>query len=389
LSRIRILRVITRLNLGGPAQDASLLSGRRLDPERFETLLVHGRLATGEESMADLAEREGARMKFLGSLVQPVSPTSDARALARLIQIARPFRPHIVHTHTAKAGFLGRLAALAVRPRPAIVHTYHGHVLEGYFGPLNSALYRFLERRMGRVSSSLIGVSQATVDDLVRLEVAPPQKFRVIPLGADLQPFAQGTGDDAAGRLRHELGVSDDEVLLLFVGRLVPIKRVDVLLRSMWRASGDGLALRLAVVGDGPLRPELERLSDELGLRGAVQFLGYRRDLPRIAAGADLAVLSSDKEGTPVSLIEAAAAGRPAIATAVGGVPEIVTAETGVLVPAGDENGFGLALKRLGGRPDLRQRMGEQAREHALGRYSGERLVAQVQDLYEELLSDR
>jgi glycosyltransferase involved in cell wall biosynthesis len=242
---------------------------------------------------------------------------------------------------------------------------------------------------MGRVSSSLIGVSHATVDELVRLHVAPPEKFRVIPLGVDLQPFVQRAGDDAGGRIRHELGVSDDEVLLLFVGRLVPIKRVDVLLRSMWRARGDGLALRLAVVGDGSLRPELERLADELGLHGAVQFLGYRRDLPRIAAGADLAVLSSDKEGTPVSLIEAAAAGRPAIATAVGGVPEIVTADTGVLVAAGDEDGFAGALKRLGGRRDLRQRMGEQARDHALGRYSAERLVAQVEDLYEELLSER
>ncbi len=173
LSKVRVLRVIARLNLGGPAQQAALLSGRRLDPSRYETLLVHGSLAAGEESMADLARREGARTEFVPSLGQSPRPDLDLTALARIVAIARRFRPHVVHTHTAKAGFLGRLAALtALRPRPAIVHTYHGHVLEGYFGPAKSNLYRSLEALLGRRSDCLVGVSQATVDDLVRLGVA-------------------------------------------------------------------------------------------------------------------------------------------------------------------------------------------------------------------------
>ena len=179
------------MNLGGPAHQASLLSGRRFDPERYQTLLVHGRTAPGEESMADLAQAEGAETVYLPSLRQPVNPIHDTRALRELGSFARRFRPHLVHTHTAKAGFLGRQAALlGVRPRPVLVHTFHGHVLEGYFGPAKTRLYRGLERTLARHTDRLLGVSRRTVDDLVRLGVAPPEKFRVIPLGLELEPFA-------------------------------------------------------------------------------------------------------------------------------------------------------------------------------------------------------
>src|SRR5205823_6221816 len=203
--------------------------------DRYETLLVHGTLASGEESMAEMAEREGAHVEFLPSLAQPVRPYRDLAALAKLAAIARRLRPHIVHTHTAKAGFVGRQAALAIRPRPLIVHTYHGHVLEGYFGPLKTGVYRSLERLMGRFSDALIGVSQATVDDLVRLGVAPRDRFRVIPLGLDLEPFTR-LEDRDRHELRYELHVGEEEVLLTYVGRVVPIKRLDLLLRGFARA---------------------------------------------------------------------------------------------------------------------------------------------------------
>jgi glycosyltransferase involved in cell wall biosynthesis len=387
-NRIRVLHVIARLNLGGAAQHTSLLSGRRLSSERYESLLVHGRLAQGEQSMADLAEREGAQTRHLSQLGQPVSPVRDPLALAQLVRIARQFKPHIVHTHTAKAGFVGRAAALALRPRPAIVHTYHGHVLEGYFGPRKAALFRRLERGMARVSDCLIGVSDRTVDDLVRLGVAPRDRFRVIALGMDLDPFA-GV-DAAAGRkLRREVGIADDQVLLTFVGRIVPIKRVDVLLRGAAYAREAGARVQLAVIGDGAERPALRSLARELGIGDAVHFLGYRRDLPRIAAAADVAVLSSDNEGTPVSLIEAAAAATPAVATDVGGVAEVVAPDTGLLVPPGDERAFARALVDIAREPELRQAMGERARERALDRYSIDRLLRDIGELYEELVSAR
>jgi glycosyltransferase involved in cell wall biosynthesis len=374
------------MNLGGPAQQAALLSGRRLDPDRYETLLVHGSVAPGEESMADLARSEGARAEFVPSLSQPPRPWLDATALARIVAIARRFRPHVVHSHMAKAGFLARLTALAaLRPRPVIVHTYHGHVLEGYFGPLQSRLYRSLETGLGRRSDRLIGVSQATVDDLVRLGVAGRDRFQVIPLGLDLGPFARL--DRTPGRaLRRGLGIGDDDIVLGFVGRVVPIKRVDVLLRALALAQDAG-PLRLLVVGDGEIRPGLEELSRELGIADRVRFLGYRRDLTTIASAADIAVLASANEGTPVSLIEAAAAGRPAVATRVGGVPEVVTPDTGVLVPPGDPVAFATALRKLADDPELRARLGASAREHALRRYSAERLVADVEALYDTLLA--
>jgi glycosyltransferase involved in cell wall biosynthesis len=371
--------------MGGPAHQAALLSGRRFYPDRYETLLVHGTLAPGEASLADLSEAEGATMRPVSELRQPVSPFRDSQALLKLIRIARAFRPDIVHTHTAKAGFLGRQAALAVRPRPVIVHTYHGHVLEGYFGATKARLYLELERALARVSDRLLGVSQATVEDLVRLGVAPAEKFSVLPLGLDLDPLAE---PDESSRVasRDELGVGAGQVLLVFVGRVVPIKRLDLLLPALGEARKSEPRLRLAVVGDGDERPRLERQAAELGIAGDVLFLGYRRELRPVFAAADVAVLTSDNEGTPVSLIEAAAAGLPAVATDVGGVREVVTGETGIVVPRGDVGGLASAMVEMATDPQRRKECGRAARHRALGRYSAERLLGDVDALYSELV---
>ncbi len=381
-SRTRVLQVIGRLNLGGPAYQAGLLSGRRM--AGYETLLVHGTLAPGEQSMADFAAREGAQMRYVPSLGKSINPLADALALRTLIAIVREFRPQIVHTHTAKAGFLGRLAAMLIRPRPVIVHTYHGHVLEGYFGPGRTRLYRMLERLLARRSDSLVGVSHATVAELVRLGVAPRDRFRVIPLGLDLDRFAN-LDPRPTGPLRGELDVAEDEVLVTYIGRIVPIKRLDVLLLAVRAARIQGAPLRLALVGDGDQRPRLERLARQLGIEGSVNFLGYRRDPVAIAAASDIYALSSDSEGTPVSLIEGAAAARPAVATAVGGVPEVVTPETGILVPPRDHDAFGNALARLAADAGLRLGLGEGARQRVLNRYGATRYVADIAALYEHL----
>jgi glycosyltransferase involved in cell wall biosynthesis len=386
--RVRVLRVIGRLNMGGPAHQAALLSGRRFFAERYETLLVHGSLPEGEASLAELSREEGATMRFLPDLSPAVRPLSDARALLKLIRIAREFRPHVVHTHTAKAGFIGRQAALAVRPRPAIVHTYHGHVLEGYFGPPKARLYLELERALARVSDRLLGVSQATVDDLVRLGVAPRERFRVLPLGLDLQPLAE-VDEALRASSRGELGIGGEEVLLIFVGRVVPIKRLDVLLRALADARARDPRIRLALIGDGEERPGLQRQAAELGIERDVLFLGYRRELGSLFAAADVAVLSSDNEGTPVSLIEAAAAGLPAVATDVGGVREVVGEETGILVPRGDAAALADGLVLIAGDPRLRRDRGRAARRRALGRYGAERLLNDVDALYRELVAAR
>jgi glycosyltransferase involved in cell wall biosynthesis len=388
VTRVRVLRVIARLNMGGPAHQAAILSGRRLDPDRFETLLVHGRVAPGETSMAYLAEREGAQTEFLPSLVQPVNPLADARALAGLISIARSFRPDIVHTHTAKAGFLGRIAALTLRPRPIIAHTFEGHVLEGYFGRAKTEVYRRLERSLGRRSDVLIGVSQATVDDLVRLGVGPRERFRVVRVGLDLDAFGTPLEGDRAA-VRSELGLADQDFLVVFVGRVVPIKRLDVMLRAVAAAARQNTAIHLAVVGDGEIRADLERQAAALSVADRVHFLGYRQDLPRLFAAGDLAAVSSDNEGTPVSLIEAGAAGLPGVGTDVGGVSEVITEETGELVPPRDPDALAGAIARFAADDGRRRRAGDAARERVLQRYSAQRLVGDISGLYEELLAAR
>jgi glycosyltransferase involved in cell wall biosynthesis len=381
-----VLRVIARMNIGGPAHHVSMLSGR-LDPERFETLLVHGSLGAGEGSFEALARREGCAVHVVEDLHPDVRPLADARALVGLVRAMRAFRPHIVHTHTAKAGFLGRLAALlSPRPRPLLVHTYHGHVLEGYFGWLTSGIYRLLERVLGRFSDCLIGVSQATVDDLVRLGVAAPERFRVVPVGLDLRRFAQAD-PAAAAAVRERAGVRGEEVLVGFVGRLVPIKRVDRILRAIASARRHGAPVRLMVAGDGSSRAELEELAGALGIADAVAFLGYLPDASAAAAAADVAILASDNEGTPVSLIESAAAGRPAVASAVGGVRDVVVPGTGLLAAPGDHEALARGVAQLAGDPQLRAQMGARAREHVMEAFSIERLLTDIAALYEELLA--
>jgi glycosyltransferase involved in cell wall biosynthesis len=380
-----VARIIARLNMGGPAHHVSLLSGL-LDPTRYETLLLHGEVGAGEESLATVAEAHGARHEVVPGLRPELRPWDDLRALVALTRRLRRFRPDIVHTHTAKAGLLGRVAALlSGRPRPVIVHTYHGHVLEGYFGPLRNAVYRTLERWLGRVSDVLIGVSSATVDDLVRLRVAPRSKFRVVPIGLDLRRFFDVSAE-AGAAFRSEAGTTAGEVLLTFVGRLVPIKRVDVLLRAVARARELGANVRLVIVGDGETRADIEELSAQLGIVEHVYFAGYRADMVAVTAASDIAVLSSDNEGTPVSLIEASAAATPSASTRVGGVADVVTPETGLLVEAGDHDGLGDAIATLAADAGRRTEMGGLARRHVRSRYSVDRLVTDVDALYSELL---
>jgi len=376
------------MNVGGPAQHVSILGGR-LDARGYDTLLVAGKVGSGEASATHLAAERGARLLTLEHLGPEVRPLADLRALGALIRIIRRFRPALVHTHTAKAGFLGRLAAvLAGGRRPQIVHTYHGHVLKGYFGPVKTGVYRGMEWAGGRVSDALVGVSQATVDELVCLRVAPRERFRVVPLGLELDPFlALPERPSVTSALRLLAHVEPGEVLVTLAGRLVPIKRVDVALEAVALARDQGAPIRLLVVGDGELRRDLELRASELGIGPIVCFAGFQRDMPQVVAASDIALLTSDNEGTPVALIEAAAGARPAVATLVGGVGHVVREGTGRLCPAGDARSLADALGTLAGDDALRLELGRQAREHVRARFDARRLVDDVEALYQELLA--
>ena len=243
---VRVLRIFSRLNVGGPSVHVILLTAGLKD-RGYETLLVIGQESPREGNLFDLAARKGVACVAMPGLGREVRPWRDLRALLGLYRMMRTFRPHIVHTHTAKAGMLGRLAA-RVAGVPVVVHTFHGHVLRGYFGPLTTAFYRAMERGLGASSDVLVAVSDAVKRDLVGLGVAPDAKIRVIPLGLDLEPLA---GALPRGSLRGEAGVPGDAPLIGIVGRLAPIKDLGTFLRAAVAVRAAVPAARFAVVGDG------------------------------------------------------------------------------------------------------------------------------------------
>lgn len=371
--RATVLRLITRLNVGGPARQALLLT-KSLGGE-FPTVLAAGRPTADEGELADPAV-DVARV----SLVRPLSPLADARAIRDVRHLLTGTRASLLHTHMAKAGTVGRVAAGTVRPRPARVHTFHGHVLDGYFRPTVERAFIAVERALARRTDVLIAVSTEIRDQLLALDIGRPDQYRVVPLGLDLTRHAAVAGP--TGWLRSRLGVGPDVPLAASVGRLVPIKDHGTLLKA-WTRVPDA---HLAIVGDGERRAELEELTRALGLADRVHFTGWVFDVPAVMADIDVAVLTSRNEGTPVALIEAAACGRPAVATAVGGVPSVVRdGETGLLVPPGDPTAFAAAVTVLLADDDRRRRMGDAARAVADG-FTADRLVADIRALYAELL---
>jgi glycosyltransferase involved in cell wall biosynthesis len=386
----KVLRVIARLNVGGPALHVAYLTAGLAD-RGYETTLVAGTLTRGEESMASVALQRGAKIETLEDLHREISPFRDVRAVFRLARLIRKERPTILHTHTAKAGAVGRLAALLAgdaRP-PIIVHTFHGHVLRGYFNPLTTLGFRILERWLARITTVLVAVSPEVRDDLVRLRVAPASKFAVIRLGIELDERVDAV-DDARSETRRQLGVAPDAFVVGWVGRMTAVKRTDDVLRALERLVEGGVDAYLLLVGDGPDREHLEQYAHELGVTKRCLFLGYQEDVARFYSAIDAVLLPSANEGTPVSVIEGLAAERPAVATRVGGVPDVVREGIdGFLVDVGDAQALADRLADLAADPKRRAQMGADGRARVLERYAVARLVDDVDLLYRTLLAGR
>lgn len=385
--RVKVLRVIARLNVGGPALHVAYLTEGLAD-RGYDTTLVAGSLARGEESMSRVAEDRGARIVTLPDLHREISPLNDVRAIFRLARLIREERPQILHTHTAKAGAVGRIAALlAGRDRPPIiVHTFHGHVLRGYFNPLTTLGFRTLETWLARFTTRLIAVSPEVRDDLVRLGVAPSEKFSVIRLGIELGERVGG--DDAVRReTRRQMGVADEAFVVGWVGRMTAVKRTDDVLLAFKELTERGVDAWLCLVGDGPDREHLEQRAHDLGIVRRCLFLGYQDDVAPYYAAIDALMLPSVNEGTPVSVIESLAAERPAVATRVGGVPDVLRdGVDGFLVDVGDAATLADRLAELAGDPARRAAMGKDGRARVLERYSVSRLVDDIDKLYRDLL---
>lgn len=384
--RVRVLRIIARLNVGGPALHTTLLT-ERLDPRRYDARLVAGVEAPTEGNYLALHGTALERLTLLPALGREVSGATDPVVLAQLVRLMRRVRPHVVHTHTAKAGALGRLAA-RLAGVPVVLHTYHGHVFHGYFPPRRTRVFLAIERALARLTDCLLAVSATVRDELLALGVGQPARFRVMPLGLDLDRY--GTVEALRGKLRAELGLPADAPVVTIVARLVPIKAHEVFLRAARLVQAALPGSQFLVVGDGERRAPLEALAADLGLAGSIHFLGWRRDLEHVYADSWVVALTSRNEGSPVSLIEAMAAERPVVATRVGGVPDLVEdGLTGRLVPPDDPAALADALVGLLGDGPRRQALGQAARRRVVPAFAAERLVAGMQGLYEELLHAR
>jgi len=394
MSKIKILRIIARLNIGGPAQHVILLTAG-LDKNRFESLLASGNPGPEEGDMSYFARSNGVSPHIIPQLRREVSFLDDLRALIRIYRLIKKEHPRILHTHTAKAGCLGRTAAvifnlLHPKKKIKIVHTFHGHVFESYFSRFKTSVFILIEKILSFFTDKIITLSPSIKSDLVSYGISSGRKIEVISLGFDLQ------------RLVNLSPRNEPSVNIGIVGRLVPVKNHIMFLKAAHLAINEckDMDLKFKVVGDGELRQKLEKYAFDCGCRGYVIFSGWQKDIADVYAGLDIVALSSLNEGTPVSLIEAMAAGKAIVSTDVGGVKDLlgeqVTAvspsgkftvlERGIIVRSSDTEGFASALVYLSRNKRLRDKMGSSGREFASRQFSRARLVKDIENLYSSIL---
>ena len=399
------MRIITRLNVGGPSYQAIYLTQRMQDPE-FQSVLLTGNVGPREGSMEGLAHERGVPFTRVPGLGREISLKSDLPTVHRVYQEIRRYRPDIVHTHLAKAGAVGRLAARLARV-PSVVHTYHGHVFHGYFSKRKSAVLVRIERALARATDRIVVLGEAQEREILNFGVGKQAQMQRIPLGLELEPFL--AAHHHAGELRRELGVGAGTPLVGIVARLVPIKAHSLFLDAALLVSRHRPDAQFLVVGDGDLRESLEQEAREKGFRivahdmlerqqatgsaasgPLLRFLGFRSDLPRIYADLDVAVLCSLNEGLPVTIIEALAAARPVVATEVGSVADLVSPdETGCLVPPGSPEALAEGIRRQLEHPERAAEMARAGQAHVYPRLSVDRLERDLRALYRELAGGR
>lgn len=383
--KLKIIRIIARLNVGGPAIHTILLT-ETLNDDQFESVLIAGQVEKDEKDMIYLARRKGVNPIMIPELGRQIHPLRDLIALWKIYKIIRYQRPDIVHTHTAKAGTLGRIAAILAGV-PVRIHTFHGNIFQGYFNRIYVMAFLFIEKILAYFTTYIVAISERQKEEICqRYRIAKPDKVKVIPLGLELEELF--LIDSHNGRLRDELKIAGDATVVGIVGRLVPVKNHRMFLevaKSLSTRLGDDFKVKYLIIGDGQERPALEEYTRDARLNGDVVFCGWREDLGNVYSDLDIVCLTSFNEGTPVSLIEASAAGRPVVATNVGGVADVVIdGVNGYLVPLGDVESFSKSLARLIEDAQKRCEFGLKGREIVQKRFSKQRLINDIKNLYED-----
>lgn len=394
----RILRILNRLNLGGPTYNAAYLSAR-LAPD-FETLLVAGLRDEHEAGSEFIIESMGLQAHYLKQMRREISPLADWAAYQEIVQLINDFKPDIVHTHAAKAGMLGRLAAHRLKV-PVVVHTFHGHVFHSYFGKTKTRIFIEIERRLSAWSDAIICISPEQKNDLCSVyRVSKSEQTHIIPLGFDLDRFSRNQ-EEKRQNFRSEYQLDPSTLAVGIIGRLAPVKNHFLFLESVASLIKEELPpVHFLIVGDGEMRKTLEEKCRELNIPfntpesttpGArLTFCSWILDIDRCLAGLDLVALSSDNEGTPVSLIEAQAASKPIVSTQTGGIADTVIAgKTALLSPVGDVAAFSASLRTLITDRKLREKMAGAGADFVRSKFGVDRMVTEVGTLYRKLLREK
>ncbi len=386
--RVKVLRIINRFNIGGPTYNATFLT--RFLSDEFETQLIGGLPEINEADSLHVLEEYGVTPILIEEMKRNPSLMNDIKAFFRIRKIIKSYRPHIVHTHASKAGAIGRLAAKSCGV-PVIVHTFHGHVFHSYFGKIKTRLVKTIERFLARLSTGIIVISELQKEEIVsQFNIVKSKKVEVIPLGFDLAKFHQNLEIKRAN-VREKYRIQSDEIAIAIVGRLAPIKNHFLFLNVVEKAlAKTSQKLKVFIVGDGDMKVAIaQRVSEINAQYGAViEMTSWEKDIATFNAGMDIVCLSSNNEGTPVSLIEAQAANIPVISTNVGGVSDVVKeGETGFIVPKENEDAFLEKLLFLIENENIRKKMSQNGWNYVQDKFSYITLVKNTEKYYQRLLT--
>ena len=379
MPKIKVMRIIARMNVGGPAVQISGLM-RHFDKNKFEQILVTGYCAEDESDYLETSATDVSATRIEG-LGRSISLFGDLKALFKLVNLIRTFKPDIVHTHTAKAGVLGRIASILSGHKSIRIHTFHGHLLHGYFGKFKTLLVIYLERALALSTTKIFAVGSKVKDDLVNVKIAPKDKFIVMPPGLELRDMP--TRQEAL----KSLGLDPSKIFCSFIGRITQIKRPDRFLSVVENSKKRNLNLHFIVAGAGDLLEETIANSKTRDL--PITFLGWREDIETILSASDIVILTSDNEGMPLSLIQAGMAGRPVVTTNVGSVGEIVKDGVSGYITDFNPDQLSNSLEKLSTDPDLRNSMGKAAVELTTTNFGVMRLVTDHQKIYQSLTSNK